>query len=126
MKKNINQAYSTLSDDLSRAEYDSRVNNGGFSDPNTQEEEIVKVFQEFFDVVQADANDWAQSQAEKGRKVNRKILNLYISDYLLNNKEYFQAKYNLPPEVFQAFSENFKSSGTGGGAGGKRRTRWRR
>jgi len=125
--KNINQAYTTLSDDMSRAEYDSRISREEAGGPSKEEEEMMKVFQEFFDEVQKVANDWAQSQAGKGRKVNRNMLNLYISDYLLNNKEYFQAKYNLPPEVFQAFSENFKSSGSvGGGAGGKRRNRRRR
>eukprot|EP00092_Neocalanus_flemingeri_P001327 GFUD01001418.1.p1 GENE.GFUD01001418.1~~GFUD01001418.1.p1 ORF type:complete len:1043 (+),score=396.25 GFUD01001418.1:88-3216(+) len=122
--KEINQAYTTLSDDMTRAEYDVMMENRNTEDHSMEEEEMVKVFEELFREVQQAANDWAQKQAMKGRKVNNTTLNLFISDHLLNNREYFTTKYKLQNEVFQALSDNFKLGGAG--TGGKKRTRRRR
>merc|ERR1719186_532256 len=122
--KEINQAYSTLSDEVSRAEYDFKLEKGDMAEEDVCEEEIVKVFEEFFDEVQQAANEWALKQAMKGKKVNKAALNLFISDHLLDNREYFTTKYKLHSEVFKAFRDTFQSNGSGGW--GKKRNRRRK
>jgi len=122
--KEINQAYSTLSDEVSRAEYDFKIEKGDMAEEDVCEEEIVKVFEEFFDEVQQAANEWALKQAMKGKKVNKAALNLFISDHLLDNREYFTTKYKLHSEVFKAFRDTFQSNGSGGW--GKKRNRRRK
>ena len=118
--KEINLAYNTLCDNESRARYDITLNSAGIE---TLDEELVKVFHEFLGEVYNAANDWIQKQERKGKKVTENSLNGYISDYLINNREYFKLKYNIHGDALRGFIQSLKSGGVGVGGG---RGKWRR
>merc|ERR1719233_1683672 len=110
--KEINLAYNTLCDDVSRAQYDSTLSTKGIE---TMDEEIAKVFHEFLGEVNNAANNWIQKQERKGKKVTENGLNKYMSDYLQNNKEYFQSKYGIHGDALRGFIQSWKSGGVGVG-----------
>jgi len=116
--KEINLAYSTLCDDVCRAQYDSTLSTEGIE---TLDAELVKVIHEFLGEVDNAANNWIEKQEKKGKTVTENRLNDYISDYLINNQEYFQTKYDIHGEALRGFIQSLKSGGVGGWGMRKRR-----
>lgn len=116
--KEINLAYTILCDDVSRARYDSTLSTEGIE---TLDAELVKVIHEFLGEVYNAANNWIEKQEKKGKTVTEKSLNDYISDYLINNQEYFQSKYGIHGEALRGFIQSLKSGGVGVGGGMRKR-----